>query len=228
MGRFESALNVSEQLRPWYESGLEHLLVPGSDRWARPFTQARSPRQAQTKVPPSRPKRFASTRQAAQHQSPAQEEERQKGPNPLSSLWTDYWNKAAKNPKVIFTYYELGQDLSGGADPQRRVFLKKFLTRLSWPAGTTTFWPVGAFHDNIIHVDADLFWRGAVKLMAGYLACFGQRALDVVCPGASIGQVVMKNDILVYALPDLADLIAMDESNLESAIRDLSSMKFQS
>ncbi len=228
MGRSDSALKVSEQIRPWFEAGFRYVLVSGANRWQQ--MEDDQPSSSATKTPASFQGGKSHARPSNQSLSVRAPQTPQASPGkkatPFSTLWTQYWNSVTKKPKVIFTYYELGQDLTGNPDPARRSFFQQLMNRLTWPKGTCAFWPMAAYHDNSHYPDESLFWRGAIKLMAGYMACFGEQALSVICPGAKVGQVVMKNDVLVYALPSIEDLARMEQDAFESAIKDISALRF--
>ncbi|MDR0828173.1 MAG: hypothetical protein LBN33_09935, partial [Desulfovibrio sp.] len=63
----------------------------------------------------------------------------------LISAWHESWKKIySRTPKapLIWTYVELGLDLSGQGDPRRSQFLKELIARLDLPRGSSAFWPL--------------------------------------------------------------------------------------
>jgi hypothetical protein len=124
--------------------------------------------------------------------------------------WAGFLKSAKPSPKVVLTYMELGLDLGGQSDPRRRDVLKNLQAHLRWPAGTITFWPCSALHDNTLQPDSGMFWKGWDLWRTPTIACFGEEALRVILPDVDPAMSThMLEHVIVYVLPPLARLTTM-------------------
>lgn len=62
--------------------------------------------------------------------------------------WKDILGRTPKNPLILWTYEELGYDLGGEANPDRRGLLYRLIKDLSLAKGSHAFWPLYLFPDN--------------------------------------------------------------------------------
>jgi len=60
---------------------------------------------------------------------------------PFESPWTDFLAKVPPQPVLLFTYAELGDDLSGGGSTQRSALWRQIIGALGLPRGSVGFWP---------------------------------------------------------------------------------------
>lgn len=66
-----------------------------------------------------------------------------KGATPLE--WPEAWQVllARTSPApIVWTYAELGEDLSGNGDKDRSTYLRRLISSLQLPKGSSAFWPV--------------------------------------------------------------------------------------
>lgn len=92
--------------------------------------------------------------------------------------WEPFFKDYVKPAKVVVTYFELGNDLSGRASVLRRQILKKILAQLGWPRGTVAYWPIAIPIRGKLEVFLDVFWQGVRMMNATSLICFGTTALS--------------------------------------------------
>lgn len=97
--------------------------------------------------------------------------------------WPDPWQKLFSKTKrgwLAWTYWDLGADLCGHADTQRRQCLARLIRDLNRPAGTHTFWPIclpvqeeASFS---LQANPEIFWSGLHELGARVLIIMGSQA----------------------------------------------------
>lgn len=132
----------------------------------RPFLHAGLTHVLRTRVPASNPSQDVQAAGAA-HDFP--------------SPWDAFLTKANVGAKVIFTYYELGLDLSGKADPRRGALFREILKVLGWAGkGVHSFWPMTAPEGETLAQSEPLFWQGAQHIGATAVVCFGRHSAQVV------------------------------------------------
>ncbi len=238
MGSPSARLDIDEKFRPWVDSGLEYLFIPGhSQRGAQgelgaPMEQTAqaSNRQAPAPLQQGQPTQHpsvaqTSTRQqpnyqAGQSQNSQQHSQAATVPSPTQPNSTvsfpEPWNTflsmvKARSPKVVCTYMELGLDLGGQPDPQRRSVLRNTLTNhLKWPPGTAAFWPMSALVDGALQPNRTMFWKGWQIWKTPYIVCFGDEALHNIHPQAQPGGTIyMLEKITIFVAPPLAQLVTM-------------------
>jgi hypothetical protein len=178
---------------------------------SRPGTQARPARRDRPQARPAVQQQAAPQRQAAQPQRPAyqppqppqQAQERPAAwrtggqenrrrtvapPIPFTRIAPEAWpgpwqNLHARMKKawLCWTYWELGEDLCGTADPGRRQVLGQLISALHRPAGTSTFWPPAlpaeeGSGQSGLAASRDLFWSGVRELGVRMIVAMGYRA----------------------------------------------------
>ncbi|MUM77614.1 hypothetical protein GKC30_08215 [Pseudodesulfovibrio sp. F-1] len=225
MGSPAARLNTPEHLRSLVDCGLEFLYAPGraAPVAAEPVSgAARGGAPLRRPTPPTADNQWAAAR-PGQGGQPLSTASRQQPPRPaapsgqspsatvnpgLPEPWATYFSKAAPSPRIIWTYLELGLDLSGHADTRRSAVLRNLITHLRWPRGTTAFWPVAACHDGALKPDGAMFWRGWEHWRTQHIVCFGHDALGVIHPDAEQGcDKVFREHVTIHVLPPLAELM---------------------
>lgn len=104
------------------------------------------------------------------------------GALPVES-WPESW-LALKNrrplpprPLVLWTYFGLGEDLTGVPDEDRRKVIVRMLMELRHPGGTHVFWPCNLPGEEN---GAALFWSGVKLLNPRVLLLFGSDTRDIL------------------------------------------------
>jgi len=171
------------------QAGLEYLLCNEAQAlWAitpeaAPAKQNATPRAA--RPPSSLPRRRPPVAEAAPATQAVRVPEQDKCETPWPAVWQEQV-KRAKIAPVVWTYWELGLDLSGAPDITRRELFQTLLVQtLAHPAGTHSFWPVALPEQDgqgeaQMKPNARVFWEG-VKLLGGRaVVIMGAQALDAL------------------------------------------------
>ena len=142
---------------------------------------------AQASAPPRKPQKPAArdTRATSDVQAPRvpHPEAYARGSSPDVALWPVGWQERlakTRSAPVVWTYWELGRDLCGAPDPQRRELLQEILNDLAHPPGTHSFWPMalpGRGGDGDLEANAPVFWDGVRLLHSRAVMIMGPQAL---------------------------------------------------
>lgn len=178
---------LRESLRPWRQAGLEFFLLEGA------VSTLAQPQQATSAA---------------------------KKPAPKPPVWPEPWLALAKSlcrpARTVWTYPELGLDLGGQADPDRRRRLTELIRRLAWPKGSITYWPHAVWSGQDMVPDLAIFWQGLERIKPDLLVLFGQDMAKLI--GRPPTRTVL-TDLPILVLPGLADLD--DPDALEQALLTL-------
>ena len=91
--------------------------------------------------------------------------------------WAGFLAKAPPAPLMVWTYRELGADLSGRADPARGALWRELIKRLDLPRGSVAFWPFALPTDggsDVVHKEP--FLAGLARIAPKALVVFEERA----------------------------------------------------
>ncbi len=123
---------------------------------------------------------------------------------------------------VVWTYFSLGDDLSGNPNAERRNFMRKLLTDLGHPRGTHSFWPAALPDNNIDQniASAQIFWSGVQLIKARAVVAMGQAATKAIGLEQSLRPFMhtRHNGCFVVVLRDVDFLIA--EPHLYANVRE--------
>ena len=198
--------------------------------------KTRSERPAPTKVsssPPDRPagpqntllqqsSSFEETIRGVDGQRPAATEQTQ------SPEWPEAWQVLLARTKpapIVWTYAELGEDLSGNGDKERSACLRRLIASLQLPKGSSAFWPVclAPFIEEDLPTsrepgnaslsadEAEFFQAGLPRLAPRVVIMLGTQAMTLsgldLPMTVSFTQQIHKG-ILYLLLPDFASLLS--------------------
>lgn len=145
----------------------------------------------------------------------------------LPPPWDTYLQHVCKSPRVIFTYWELHEDLASSPSAARRAIWARLLKHLAWPSGTVAFWPVCESVQGAVRARRDLFWRGVSEFAADTVVVFGRKAFmalfpdrQFTCRGFTVGS------LRVISLPDPDLLVAEDRQAMGLVVRSLEPLRF--
>jgi len=126
----------------------------------------------------------------------------------------------------VWTYARLADDLTTATcSQQRRQLFKKILQALNWPRGSVFFWPFGIYAGTTFVPRPDVFWPGVSGLAPKYLLCFGQQAVDALCPQRPVNASAFTQDTLqVFVLPDPDQMLPDNRELKRSVWRTLTSI----
>ncbi len=143
--------------------------------------------------------------------------------HPDAGSWPDPWcqlaSRITKRLQIFWTYPQLGQDLSGDADPARRKLFQSLIGYMGLPKGAISFWPCTAWNGTELENRPDIFWKGVESYGVKFVACFGSQGLSIIAPEAPSGaSSVHVNGIQVVVLqdPDLLKVLPAEEQQLLS------------
>lgn len=187
-----SLINMPERLRIWRTAGIRHLF--------------------RSKFPDSE---ISADGSGAEGPGAENLDDPETWPAP----WSLFFARVVKSPRFVFTYWELGQDLSGKGDPARSQLWRDLISSLSWPPGTVSFWPLSVFSQNSLLPELKMFHKGLKILCPERLVCFGGEAFQVLFPNESfaVGE-ARYGEFPALILPSPCDLIA-DENEEKSYAR---------
>ncbi|MCA1944467.1 MAG: hypothetical protein LDL30_04170 [Desulfovibrio sp.] len=80
---------------------------------------------------------------------------------------------------MVWTYFQLGQDMLQQPHAGRRQLLRELLQALRWPPGSVVFWPLAVPVDGRHEVNIGLFWRGLRVLGSKTVCCFGSACRSI-------------------------------------------------
>ena len=156
------------------------------------------------------------------------EDDRPREDIPWDHIWESYEPALARQGKTLWTYWDLGYDLGGRPNPQRRKLLKTVMDQLNWPKGSIAFWPMAYLWGDELLPNPDFFWRGVRKAGARGVVCLGRRAFGALFPDKDFpGQTFTHNNVRVLALPGPAELAANSSDSMKKvldALREFSTI----
>ncbi len=158
-------------------------------------------------------------------------------PEEWPALWRQQWAKVRIPSPVVWTYWSLGEDLSGHAHAERGALLRQIIGSLQLPAGSSAFWPVAlpvvappAPAEQMTQADKEkasaeliaapeIFLAGLRRIRPRYCITFGSRALKTFAPHAGLSPYTFTQFMghRLLALPDI-DILLADSSPLPAVI----------
>lgn len=179
------------------------------------------------------------------HEIVQHNQERQTTQGPQASVlppeqWPQAWQErltstisSAKGAPVLWTYWALGEDLSGAPNAPRRDILRHILGKLNLPRGTHCFWPIAMpstdstsaaqstdIQEDIgtqasipLEANAPIFLAGLNILSPRVCVIMGSKALKTILPNSKTGpfQQTQYGRMLFLVLPDMDMLLADKE-----------------
>ncbi len=163
-------------------------------------------------TPPPKPSRVPAQRKTIPQQEKCL-------PDPAS--WVAPWNSIASRitPRlqIFWTYAQLGQDLSGQADAERRKLFQSLIGYMGLPKGAISFWPCTAWNGSEFESKPDIFWKGVKDYGVKFVACFGDQTRSIIAPEAPANAASAHiNDVQLVMLqdPDFLKTLPKDEQQL--------------
>lgn len=92
----------------------------------------------------------------------------------LSDSWSALLAKTPRNALCAWTYFDLGADLGGQANPERSALWRDLVSRLGLPRGSIAFWPYTHLQDGRTMASLGDFLVGLKTLKAKSLVVFGE------------------------------------------------------
>jgi len=146
---------------------------------------------------------------------------------PYSVEWEHYFKRHLKPAKTVWTYMELGNDLSGKSSALRSQTLRDIMAYLSWPRGAVGFWPIAIPKGDRLTVELNIFWLGVRLMQAEYIVSFGEDALTHLSPISSPLMAEHKYQHLsFFSLPPIEALASMDTDQRQETLAVLKNIQF--
>lgn len=138
--------------------------------------------------------------------------------------WAGWFAKIVPAP-VLWTYHELGADLTGiGRSPERSHFFKQLIGELRLPKGSSVFWPcampaMDETEELSLRSDAAIFSSGLARLMPHVVVVFGKTALADIGLAGKIQPLrqAMVEGKLVVCFPEI-NVLLHDQGQRSAAV----------
>lgn len=136
----------------------------------------------------------------------------QEGPeyqaNKFPEPWQGLWQQITIPQISVWTYWELGEDLSSYFSEMRWKLFRNILSSLKWNQDKVTFWPINKIDQGYIQIHNDIFWQGLDLIKPEYLICFGQAAFACLFPDRNKKDTIFQvQGIQVIVLPGPEEML---------------------
>lgn len=145
-------------------------------------------------------------------------------PEEWPAAWQAMWGKVRQPSPVVWTYWSLGDDLSGRANAERGALLRKIIGSLQLPAGSSSFWPValpeqGSDEGSELVAAPEIFLAGLRRVRPRYCITFGSKALRTFAPDAGLMPYTFTQFLghRLIALPDI-DILLTNQGTVPAVI----------
>ncbi len=135
-------------------------------------------------------------------------------PEEWPARWQAIWAKVRQPSPVVWTYWSLGDDLSGRANAERGALLRQIIGSLQLPAGSSSFWPVALPEEaqdagSELIAAPEIFLAGLRRVRPRYCITFGSKALKTFAPDARLMPYTFTQFLghRLIALPDIDNLL---------------------
>ncbi len=138
-------------------------------------------------------------------------------PNSWPAPWSTLASRITPRLQIFWTYAQLGQDLSGQADTERRKLFQSLIGYMGLPKGAISFWPCTTWDGSGYENKADIFWKGVESYGVKFVACFGDHTRSLIAPDApSSSASVHINGVQMLMLqdPDFLKTLPVEEQQL--------------
>lgn len=218
-------LSLAESLRPWRAAGVTHFLreALGDEDAATLHAQAlpaaisdgsAARMSAASSGQPRREAEAAQAPKGGSHQAATPAGAPPGSPDVWPPAWQALFAQTRPAP-VIWTYPELGLDLSGRGSKERSVWLHGSIDKLNWPRGTSAFWPLCLGEEccgdeGDVAPEAAVFKAGLHLLQPKVVVLVGARAARLADAGLTLrtpftSQIV--RGMLFVLVPDFVALL---------------------
>ena len=130
----------------------------------------------------------------------------------LPQPWSTFAAKSKAGRPLLWTYQELGLDLLGRGNANRSNIIKKIITTLKLPAGSSNFWPHSVPEQTPqgqeFKQEPSFFEQGFNALEPQFLLVFGKPSAEAIIPNINClpySYTHYNNKVLIY-LPGLEEL----------------------
>lgn len=118
---------------------------------------------------------------------------------PLPEVYFSALSKIPATASTLWTYYELGDDLGGKPDPERRTALANCLSQTQLPKGTVCFLPfTHRSESENLQIHPGFFWSALAKTTIRSIVFFGQPGWNELFP--VLPDLFTSSEMILYAL----------------------------
>lgn len=226
-------------LRPWHSAGITHFLIdtevslsedntdeiaPHTPHFSDKITNRTIPTdKTPSASPPSYPKTEYQPHRPQEVHHALEKAPSQNGidhtlPNIPLSQWPRNWSALYNKTKpatIVWSYPELGTDLTGNSDKARGAYLRSLIGALNLPKGSSTFWPLSLPDDTTDVQSGHFFQLGLQLLQPRAVLLFGKESIrqsGLSIPLTNPYTQTIIQGILYILLPDFPTLIPKKES----------------
>ena len=124
--------------------------------------------------------------------------------------WSELWARLHPPYTMVWTYWQLPEDLGDHPDPERRQLFRTILAKLGWPRGSVAFWPLSSYAPGRGHSPRpDLFWIGVQSVEAQLVVVFGLQAFRTLFADqrASFGFTTTREGLQIVHVPGPEDML---------------------
>lgn len=174
--------------------------------------QAQQQRPSFDRTPPAKPSRVPQQRKAT-----AQPQINLPDPQSWPAPWSTLASRITPRLQIFWTYSQMGQDLSGQADAERRKLFQSLIGYMGLPKGAISFWPCTAWNGSDFENKSDIFWKGVQSYGVKFVACFGDQTRSIIAPDAppsSASVHINGVQMLMLQDPDFLKSLPPDEQQL--------------
>ncbi|NDV26207.1 hypothetical protein FMR86_06030 [Desulfovibrio sp. JC010] len=164
------------------------------------------------RTPPAKPSRIPQQRKA-----PAQPQVNFPDPESWPAPWSTLAGRISPRVQIFWTYAQMGQDMSGQADAERRKLFQSLIGYMGLPKGAISFWPCTSWNGSEFENKPDIFWKGVEAYGVKFIASFGDQTRSIIAPEApSSSASVHINGVQMLMLqdPDFLKNLPSDEQQL--------------
>ncbi|WP_321401014.1 hypothetical protein [Maridesulfovibrio sp.] len=190
-------------------SPAQHSAVVRKTQSAPPQNQQRP---SFDRTPPAKPSRIPDTRK-----SPIQPKVNFPDPESWPAPWSTLAGRISPRVQIFWTYAQLGQDLSGQADAERRKLFQSLISYMGLPKGAISFWPCTSWNGSDFENKSEIFWKGVESYGVKFIASFGDQTRSIIAPDAPASSAsVHINGVQMLMLqdPDFLKTLPPDEQQL--------------
>jgi hypothetical protein len=126
--------------------------------------------------------------------------------------WATFLSKVPPNPCTVWTYKELGDDLTGNGNPARGALWREVIRLLDLPRGYVAFWPYCLRDDGGYTLQLDAFLEGLSNIAPKTLVVFDPVSDNPIPSAMSLAAHQSLRSIHVHSVPLLLDICESDFS----------------
>lgn len=128
-------------------------------------------------------------------------------------VWLTYAQKVQAGRPLLWTYPEAGLDLAGQGDKWRSEIIRKVISGLMLPAGSSNFWPHRSQPQAASEGEVGYFLQGISALNPKFILAFGSDTLSGISPETKFKKYTYFSfeERILLMLPNISELATQAE-----------------